>query len=195
MPPKIKVTKENIIETALMLVRSSGAASLNARSVAAALNCSTQPVFFNFETMEQLQKAVIEAAYGKYYGYLKAEAESGNYPKYKSYGMAYVRFAMEEKELFKLLFMRDRSQEDISIPVDFDEAVEMIMKYNDVTRDEATLMHLECWSCVHGIATMIATSFLTLEWELVNNMITDVYQGIRQRRLSGENKNDCNKNR
>lgn len=194
MPPKIKVTKENIIETALMLVRSSGEASVNARSVAVALNCSTQPVFSNFESMEVLQKAVIKAAYDKYYAYLRAEAESGKYPEYKSYGMAYVRFAMEEKELFKLLFMRDRSREDMSPTGDFDEAVEMIMKYNDVTRDKAMLMHLECWSCVHGIATMIATSFLTLDLELVSNIITDIYQGIRQRHLSEENKNDCNKN-
>ena len=33
----------------------------------------------------------------------------GKYPPYKASGMAYIRFAKEEKELFKLLFMRDRS--------------------------------------------------------------------------------------
>ena len=52
MPPKIKITKEEIVDTALNLVREAGEQALNARSIAAKLKCSTQPVFSNFETME-----------------------------------------------------------------------------------------------------------------------------------------------
>ena len=55
MPPKVKITKEDIIKTAVELVRSNGAEALNARAVAAELNCSTQPVFSNFATMDELQ--------------------------------------------------------------------------------------------------------------------------------------------
>ena len=55
MPPKVKITKNDIIKTALELVRESGAQSLNARAVAGKLACSTQPVFSNFATMEELQ--------------------------------------------------------------------------------------------------------------------------------------------
>ena len=51
MPPKIKITKEEIIKTALELVRTSGEQSINARTVAGALNCSTQPIFSNFSSM------------------------------------------------------------------------------------------------------------------------------------------------
>ena len=50
------------------------------------------------------------------------------------------------------------------------------------------MMHLEIWTCVHGIGTMLATSFLSLEWGLISNIITDVYMGIRTRYLSEENK-------
>ena len=41
MPPKVKITKEEIIEAALRIVRESGDEALNARNVAAALGCST----------------------------------------------------------------------------------------------------------------------------------------------------------
>ena len=61
MPPKVKVTKEEIINTAVDIVRNSGAQAVNARTVASALNCSTQPVFSNFATMEELRLAVIES--------------------------------------------------------------------------------------------------------------------------------------
>ena len=144
--------------------------------------------------MEELQEAVIEAAYGRYLTFLKREAESGNYPQYKSYGMAYIRFAKEEKELFKLLFMCDRRGKEFRIAPDFSASIELIMHANAVTRARAELMHLEMWVSVHGIATMLATSFLELEWELISNMLTDMYQGIRIRHLSEEKKHECNSN-
>lgn len=191
MAPRVKVTKESIVNVAVEIVRRDGAQGLNARTVASALHCSTQPVFSNFVTMEDLQQATLTAAYEIYLDFLKHEAERGEYPQYKAFGMAYVRFAKEEKELFKLLFMCDREGKDLTPTPDFDASIEMIMNANGVTRDVATLMHLEMWTCVHGIGTMLATSFLSLEWELVSDMLTDVYQGIRARHLTEEMKNDC----
>ena len=188
MPPKVKITKKDIIQTALDLIRENGVEAINARSIASKLNCSTQPVFSNFATMEKLQEATLAAAYELYLDFIKAETESGKYPKYKSSGMAYIRFAKEEKELFKLLFMRDRTGEDLSPSLDFKEAVQMIMEANGVTAEKAMLMHLEVWTSVHGIAVMIATSFLPLEIELISNILTDVYQGIRASNMSKEEK-------
>lgn len=192
MAPKVKITKEDIVKAAVELIREKGQQGVNARAIATALNSSTQPIFFNFRAMADLEKAVITEAYGLYLGFIESEVQSGKYPRYKAFGMAYIRFAYEEKELFKLLFMRDRTGEDTSPALDFEQSVEMIMKSNGVTRDVATLMHLEMWTCVHGIATMLATSFLALEWGLISDILTDVYQGIRERHLSGENKDGCN---
>jgi hypothetical protein len=44
MPPKVKITKEEIIQTALFLVRENGEQAINARAIATALHCSTQPI-------------------------------------------------------------------------------------------------------------------------------------------------------
>lgn len=192
MPPRVKITKKDIIRTAVELVKANGAQRINARAIAASLNCSTQPVFSNFRTMEELEKATLTAAYEIYFDFIKKEVESGKYPQYKSFGIAYIRFAKEEKELFKLLFMRDRTGEDLSEPPDFEESVQMIMKANGVSLEKARLMHLEMWTCVHGIGTMLATSFLPLEWDMISDVMTDVYQGIRARHISEENKNGCN---
>ncbi len=181
MPPKVKITKEDIVKTSLELVRVHGKEGINARAIAASLNCSTQPVFSNFASMEELQKCVIAAAYELYLGFLKNEAELGKYPKYKSFGMAYIRFAKEEKELFKLLFMRDRSGEDMSLSPDFEESALMLMKSCGVSIEKARLMHLEMWTCVHGIGAMLASSFLPLEMDLISDMLRDVYHGIRAR--------------
>ena len=137
--------------------------------------------------MDELQQAVILEAYRLYLTFLKQESESEKYPAYKSLGIAYIRFAKEEKELFKLLFMCDRKGKELVPTLDFDASIELIMKANGISREKATRMHLEMWTCVHGIGTMLATSFLSLEWELISGMLTDVYQGIRARHLSKEN--------
>ena len=191
MPPRVKITQENIIKTAVELVRMHGAQALNARGVAAALNCSTQPSFSNFASMDDLLAATVGAAYGVYQDFIKRELESGKYPQYKAFGMAYIRFAKEEKELFKLLFMCDTTRQSFTPTQDFDASVSMIMRMNGMDKATAELLHLEMWVCVHGIATIHATSFLSLEWDLVERMLTDVYQGIRARLLTGGTDDGC----
>lgn len=184
MPPKIKITKDDIIKTAISLVRANGADALNARAIAAELECSTQPIFSNFATMDALQKETIYAAYEIYQSYILAEVQNDKIPRYKAFGLAYIRFAKEEKELFKLLFMRDRTKEDTSPTVDFEESVNMIMQANGVSYETAFTIHIEMWTCVHGIASMIATSFLSFEWDVISNIMSDIYQGIRSQHLS-----------
>ena len=187
MPPKIKVSREDIINTCLEIVRISGIEGINARNIASVLGCSTQPIFSNFKSMEELEEEAVLAAYQIYLDFIKREVESEKYPKYKAFGMAYIRFAREEKELFKLLFMRDRRGEDLSSSPDFDESVEWIMLTNGITREKAMLMHIEMWSCVHGIGVMLATSFLPLDEEFISRMISDIYWGVRSRILEEDN--------
>ena len=185
MAPRVKVTKDDIINTAIDLIRNNGDGAINARAIANALNCSTQPIFSNFDSMEDLEQEVIVGIYNIYATFLKNEAESQKYPIYKAYGMAYIRFAQEERELFKILFMRDRTNEEASVSIDFEESVQMIMKSTGLSYEKAQLMHFEMWTCVHGIATMIATSFFALEWDVISQMTSDVYQGVLSRHLDG----------
>ena len=182
MSPRTRITKEEILRTAMDLVRKKGGDALNARDLAAALNCSTQPIFSNYATMGLLWHAVLESAYELYQSYIRKEQESGEFPPYKASGMAYIRFAQEEKELFKLMFLSDRG----GAPIPEDDVV-MVQAHKAVQHnigldpERAKLFHLEMWVYVHGIATMFATGYLDLPWELVSQMMTDMYQGLRKR--------------
>ena len=181
MPPKVKITKEDVINAAVDIVRESGAEALNARIIASVLKCSTQPVFSNFATMDELRLAVVERADKICGEYIKREIENGKFPTYKASGMAYIRFAREEKELFKLLYMRDRTNETVPESNELGDKMESIVQSNTgLNGDAAKLFHLEMWAYVHGIATMFATGFLDLDWELVSRMLTDSYQGLRK---------------
>lgn len=181
MPPKIKTSKEDIINAAVEIVRIGGSQALNARTIASFLNCSTQPIFSNFTSMDELRLAVIKKADVMCHEYMLRETETGQFPPKKAYSMAYIRFAKEEKELFKLLYMRDRAGE--SNTEDSEIAKQMsIMIHNSTGLEgmELSIFHLEMWSFVHGIATMLATGYLDLDWDLISKMITDAYWGLRK---------------
>ncbi len=187
MPPKFKFTREEIVQAALELTRTEGADGLTARSLAARLGCSVKPIFGLFRGMEEVRQQVLEAADALYQRYLREDMAAGRYPAYKASGMAYIRFAREERELFKLLFMRDRQEEEI--PAEDDSIrplLELIQRNLGVDEAAARRFHLEMWLYVHGIATMIATSYLNWEEDFVSQVLTDAYQGLRLRYREGE---------
>lgn len=193
MPPKFMFKKEEIISAALDITRENGLSGVTARALAAKLGCSVKPIFGLFQNMEEVQQEVITAANRLYQSYLKDEMQKGKYPDYKASGMAYVRFAKEEKELFRLLFMRDRSKEKIE--EDREEVrplIELIKQNLSLSEEDAFLFHIEMWVFVHGFATMSATSYLNWDEETIGNMLTDIYMGLMSRYKGKEKKNGSN---
>ena len=179
MPPRPKVTKFAVAAAALDLVRAEGAGALNARRLAKAIGCSTQPIFSNYASMDELRTAVVDAANSIYEGCLARESERDDVPPYKRAGLGFVRFAVEEPELFKLLYMRDRRGEPRGDEREtLRPMIELIRAQTGVGEDEAYRFHLEMWVFVHGVATMIATGFLEWDEETVGKMMTDVYNGL-----------------
>ncbi len=191
MPPKFKHTREEIINSALDIVREGGIDALTARSLASRLSVSVKPIFVQFQSMEELNAELMLAAKALYESYIENDMKAGKYPVYKASGMAYIRFAREERELFKLLFMRDRSREKIEENrEEIRPILEIIKKNLELDEDEAYMFHLELWVYVHGIATMIATSYLDWDIDFASRTLTDAYRGLAKRYK--EMKNDGN---
>lgn len=187
MPPKFKFTKDEIINAALNVTRNNGISGLTARALAAELGCSVKPIFGLFKNMEEVQQEVLTASNLLYQNYLREDMAKGKYPPYKASGMAYIRFAKEERELFRLLFMRDRSNEKIEENKEEIKPLMQLIKQNlGISEDDAYLFHLEMWLYVHGIATMIATSYLDWDDEFISKVLTDAYMGLKYRYTEGK---------
>lgn len=183
MPPKVKFSKEEIIHTAVELTREQGFDAITARDVGARLGTSSKPVYTAFASMQELKRAVIEQAYARYQQLEQETVSEGKYPPYKSMGMAYIRFAQEEPNLFRLLFMRDRTGE-ADTDYGYQDAVQMVQTQTGLDQDSASLFHTEIWIAVHGIAVMFATAYLDWDMELVSRMLTDFYQGLKSRQIA-----------
>lgn len=190
MPRQFKFTKEEIIDASISIVRKKGFKAVSAREIGKVLKSSSKPIFSLFLNMEEVNNEIIKKAYAIYTKYIEDAMKEDKWPKYKASGMAYISFAKEEKELFKLLFMRDRTNEEIEKP-NFSPFTEILEKQLGISKEEAELFHLEMWITVHGIASMIATSFLNLDEETISNILSDNFFGLKNR--FEEKKNGSNK--
>lgn len=191
MPPKFKFTREQIVAAALEVTRKNGITGLTARGLAAELGSSAKPIFGLFQNMEEVQREVVSAANTLYQSYIKKGMADNKFPPYKASGIAYIQFAKEEKELFKLLFMRDRTDEKIQENrEEIRPILYLIMKNLGIDENEAYFFHLELWLYVHGIATMIATNYLEWDIEFIDKALTDAYQGLKNRYVTRSTDNE-----
>ena len=177
MSAKKQITKETILEAAYEIVRSEGMDALNMRSLAKKCKCSTQPIYLSFSGAEEIKREVISMGIANFNKFIEREIASGQYPEYKAIGMGYIRFAKEEKHMFKTLLMRE-GVSDLWGEDCFDNALFVIMKNYGLYKEESYKLHTEMWLFVHGIATMYATDFLDWDWETVSSMVTDVFLGL-----------------
>ncbi len=189
MPPKAKVTKEMITSAALAIARREGLDALSVRRIAKELGCSTQPIFSNFKGIGELKAEVIRLADRYYTQFVENEVRNSQYPPYKASGIAYIHFAKNETELFRLLFMRDRSKETTEEKSlqdhEFKENAQTVRDNASVSEKTAVDIHAEMWVFVHGIATMIATSYQPWDDETISEMLTLAYRGVLSQMKEG----------
>ncbi len=180
MPRNNLFTKEEVLNAAIELTREKGFNAVSARSLGKKIGTTSRPIFSHFENMAELQKGIIETAYSFYQSYLKEDMAKGKYPPYKASGMAYIRFAKEEKELFRLLFMCERSNEEKEKQApEAEMIINLICSQVNTSKEKAWMFYFEMWTFVHGIATMIATNFYDWSEELCSQALTDMYQGLK----------------
>lgn len=185
MPRSFMFTKEEIVAAAVQLTREKGIDAVSARSLGEKLGASSRPIFSYFKSMDEVKEAIVESATEIYNGYIETEIKSGRYSSYKANCMAYIRFAKEEKELFKMLFLTDTSSEDVSDDSDENEIeevkplVKILQKQLNFSRENAELFFSETWVTVHGIAAMLATNDLDWTDSYILNVLNDVFTGIK----------------
>ena len=176
MPPKVKITRDDIINAATVIVRTQGESTLNARGIAAVLGCSTQPVFSNFKSMDEVRSEIIIKAEEIYDEFNKNEIAKSEFPPYKAAAMAYIRFAKVENNLFKLLFLSGRSN------AEFENCLEALAtETTGLSGDTARLFNLEMWAFVNGLAVMTANDRFPLHDSVLSEMLTDAFEGLKIR--------------
>ena len=177
MPPKPKISKEMILTTVLNITRETGFEAVNARSIAGKLQCSTRPIFTCYENMEELKKEVFAAALKIFGQALRREVVCES--RYLALGLNYIRFAAEERELFRLLFMSDFGKTDlIGANVEMEYVLRVIEETEHITGDNARIIYRDMWLFSHGIAAMIAAGTAEFSEDELRGMLSGVCRAL-----------------
>lgn len=182
MPPKIKVTEEEIVGAALRIVREKGFENLNARDLAKELGCSVHPIFRVFNSMEGLKSEVYKIVEQIYNEQMQSALESGK-EGFLSVGLTYINFARNEKNLFKLLFMSDAFREQSIMDIvgateGDDEVIAMLSQMTGLSTLGARELYAGNWLTTHGIASMFATNSCKLNDEEIRRFLGNCFNGI-----------------
>ncbi len=182
MPPKAKFTKEEIVEAALSIVKTDGFEALTSRALGTRLGSSARPIFTVFQSMDEVQQAVIESAKALYKEYVD-KGLTWEHP-FKGVGTQYILFSIQEPKLFQLLFMTEQPKiPDFSgvlplIEESYGEILLSIQKDYGMNEVFAKKLYHHLWIYTHGIATLCATKMCRFTGEEISSMITEVCMSI-----------------
>ena len=159
MPPKVRFQREEIVDAALEIARGKGIEAVTAREVAKALGVSVGPIFTWFESMETLRAEVYERARERYRAYIE-RGLVGPIP-FLGVGQQYIRFAREEPELYKLLFLTrpDAAGGGAMAALRFSQelARDSLMRIYNMDAQTADRYFRDLWLVVFSFATLIVT--------------------------------------
>ncbi len=175
MPTKQRITKKMILEAAYTLVRERGIEAVNSRNVAKMIGCSTQPIFSQFPTMEELRKGVFEYACSNGTEQILTYENEPDFMNKTTLWV--VHLAREEPNLFKLIYLSNYFEDMKGLASKFKYAAnkKMSQKLKEMlSLDEKVCqdIFLRGYLLLHGITTMIAVNRAEFSDEEVLAMMT-----------------------
>ena len=189
MPPKAKFTKEQITKAALGVVSEKGAQALTAKELGAALGTSTTPIFTVFNSMQEVQDAVMLAAMERFEEYAHKAAHIK--PVFKQVGMQMILFAKEEPKLYQLIFMSAISGaqtfDDIygHLGSVADECQDVLQNDYDLSKEDAKTLFEHVWIHTFGIGALCATGVCDFSHEKIAEMLTQDFTAMMMLMKSG----------
>lgn len=178
MPPKIKFTKNEVIEAAMAVVEEKGLRSLTARSVAVRLGSSTAPVYQHFDTMDALALEVVERTAR---ALLEYAAQPYTDRVFLNMGTGVALYALEHGRLYKALMLEGDSYRDVvdEFFTTLERELVKDRRFESLSDSERHVLLTKMWMFTHGMASLICVGLMkncTLEYiiETLTDAGTDI---------------------
>lgn len=189
MPPKPKYSKEEILHSALNLVRKHVYKALTIRQLAAQLKISTQPIMSCFESSEQLRQEVWQSADLYHTHYLMKIDETSKDSIPLQIGMNYIRFASQENHLFHWLFLNEPGSESsfqqsqtinqlIEDPA-LDPILNSMSTESGISSEMMKRMFRILMVYIHGYACLIADQIMEVDEEQIRSDLVDCWNALQ----------------
>ncbi len=180
MPPRAKITRDMVVDAAFAVAREAGAENVSARTVAEKLGCSTQPVMYHFATIEALKRAAHEKADRFHTAYL-LNVHGPQEDAMLQIGLNYIRFAVEEPNLFRFLFQSGFAAESsVQEMIDTEELIPVLSVMQagmglSMAQTKEVFVTLALF--VHGYASLLVNNALSCDEDAITRHLKRVYTG------------------
>lgn len=165
MGPKVKFTKEQIIDAAFEIAKAEGIDNITMRKIAEKMGCSVAPIYLNFKDVNELIEALIERIIGVSQQLL-IEESTGD--PFDDIARASLRFAKEYSVLFRDLVMKNNSYmkgyDEQILPVLIQE-MKKDPELEGFTVDELQTILLKMKVFQLGLSVMVANGLLPKDYE------------------------------
>ena len=176
-----KITKDKILEAAFTIARNKGLEEVSNRTIAKELNSSIRPIYYQFSNSEELKKELNKKIEKYFYKYIMKNMVD-TIPYYKQIGVNYIKFAREERYLFKILFMTSSTY----LPEGFvskDEKnfgkISKLIKLSTRLDDkDIKSFHIKMWMYTHGIAALLASDTIKLNDKQISELLSSEFQAL-----------------
>ena len=189
MPPKPKITREGILESAYDLALREGFGSLSSRNVAHAAGCSVQPVFTHFPTMDILRQEIYRRACKQCAD--EVLSQEGDQDLLTVLTCWMLDLARNRPNLFKLLYLSDLNSvqtmpEALMQADNHQQMLGIISSTHDLNKEESEDLLIRSCIFLMGVGTMICINKVDIgEDEFLKLMrltVDDFVNGIKKRR-------------
>lgn len=178
--PKQRITKEMVVNAAFEIARSHGMEQVMVKTIAAKIGCSVQPIYSYCKNMEGLRQDVIERVETFVKDYVSSHIDQNDL--FRSTGKAYIRFAEEEPNLFRIFILHQRT--GISSLADLYNAetnprtAQFIANELHISEPEAKTLHLNMLIFTIGIGTILSVTTPGISIDEAHNQQEAAYQAF-----------------
>ena len=107
MPRSVQITKEKILTAALDVLIRDGYSAVSIKSIARELNCSTQPIAWQFGNMDNMREALTMEAV-TYANKKMMPTSTDCIEAFWQIGYGYINLAFDTPNLFRFVYMGER---------------------------------------------------------------------------------------
>jgi AcrR family transcriptional regulator len=164
-PLRTTDTEAAIVEAARDLLAEGGIRALSMRAVAARVGVSATAIYNYFENKQALVRHVVNVSFEAFDAYLRSavtDKPEGSVERLRALGEAYIRFALENRQYFQVLFAfhSDLPQDIEELPEGggyalFRQAVVDAIQSGSIRKADPDLLVLYLWTHVHGLVTLL----------------------------------------
>lgn len=180
MPASCKISKEQIIKKAVVIVNKNGWESINARDLAKELNISTKPLYRIYQNMEEIKTDIYKEIYKQYDEFITSRVD--NKKALVTLCVAYVEFAKYYKNLFISLFLSNnlkwKTVDDVLNEKWNQGAIINLINKQGYSFEEAKELFMHVWLYANGLATLIATNNIDIDDKEIIVRIVKIYKTL-----------------